>query len=152
LICRFLIDGTIIFVNEAYCRYFNKTREELIGYSYYPAVPEEEQHLAFYNHLTLNVQKPVNTTEHRIIMPNGEVRWLQWSDRAILDRYNNIVEYQAVGRDITDSKNLEARLTYLSLHDALTGLYNRTYFDEEMKRLDNARSCPSASLSPMSTV
>jgi diguanylate cyclase (GGDEF)-like protein len=28
------------------------------------------------------------------------------------------------------------------MHDPLTGLYNRGYFDEEMKRLDNGRNFP----------
>lgn len=30
-ICRFRPDGTHVFVNEAYCRYFGKTRDEIIG-------------------------------------------------------------------------------------------------------------------------
>ena len=35
-ICRFLPDGTHIFVNGAYCRYFNKKREEIIGHQFKP--------------------------------------------------------------------------------------------------------------------
>lgn len=44
--------------------------------------------------------------------------------------------------DITERKQYEAQLKYLSMHDALTGLYNRAYFEEEMERLDGGREYP----------
>lgn len=44
--------------------------------------------------------------------------------------------------DITQRKRVEEQLKYLSLHDPLTGLYNRTYFDQEMSRLALCRSTP----------
>ena len=44
--------------------------------------------------------------------------------------------------DITKRKQTELKLRYISSHDALTGLYNRAYFDEEMARLDNSRQHP----------
>jgi diguanylate cyclase (GGDEF)-like protein len=75
-------------------------------------------------------------------MPNGEIRWQQWNYRALFDDQGEIVKYQAVGRDITESKHLEEKLQYLGMHDALTGLHNRAFFDEEMLRLDNKRFLP----------
>lgn len=44
--------------------------------------------------------------------------------------------------DITERKQMEEQLRYLSLHDALTGLYNRVYFEEEMRRLESGRFNP----------
>ncbi|NMB20784.1 MAG: diguanylate cyclase [Firmicutes bacterium] len=41
-----------------------------------------------------------------------------------------------VFRDVTEIKEREARITYLTYRDSLTGLYNRTFFEEEYKRLD----------------
>jgi diguanylate cyclase (GGDEF)-like protein/PAS domain S-box-containing protein len=43
-------------------------------------------------------------------------------------------------RDITDRKHMEKRLQYLSIYDPLTRIYNRTYFEEELRRLGAARS------------
>lgn len=40
LISRFLPDGTLTFVNEAYCCYFGKKRQELIGHSFVPLILE----------------------------------------------------------------------------------------------------------------
>jgi len=44
--------------------------------------------------------------------------------------------------DITERKLAEERLTYISLHDMMTGIYNRSYFEEEMRRLDRSRLHP----------
>ena len=45
-------------------------------------------------------------------------------------------------RDITEKKQAEEKIRYLSFHDTLTGLYNRAYFEEEFKRLDVDRQHP----------
>ncbi|MAT44064.1 MAG: hypothetical protein CL609_17150 [Anaerolineaceae bacterium] len=44
--------------------------------------------------------------------------------------------------DITERRKSESKLTYLSTHDALTGLYNRSFFNEEMARLENEELYP----------
>jgi len=44
--------------------------------------------------------------------------------------------------DITERKKAEAKIRFLSYHDSLTGLYNRAFFEEELKRLDTARNYP----------
>jgi len=44
--------------------------------------------------------------------------------------------------DITDQRLAENEIRYLSFHDRLTGLYNRAYFEEELKRLDTERQLP----------
>jgi diguanylate cyclase (GGDEF)-like protein/PAS domain S-box-containing protein len=45
-------------------------------------------------------------------------------------------------RDITERKKTEEEILYLSYHDQLTGLYNRRFFEEELKRLDTKRQLP----------
>ncbi|HVP94742.1 MAG TPA: PAS domain S-box protein [Methanoregulaceae archaeon] len=109
-ISRFLPDGTHIFVNEAYCRYFGFKRDEILGHRFKPEIPDEDRlHLnGFFKSLT--PEHPADSIEHRIIMPNGEIRWQQWSDRAIFHKNGELREYQSVGRDITNRKNLELEL------------------------------------------
>ncbi len=48
----------------------------------------------------------------------------------------------AIFRDITAYKIREKELKYLSFHDSMTGLYNRTFMEEELKRLDTERQLP----------
>lgn len=110
LICRFKPDGTITFVNDAYCRYFNKPPESLIGHQFLPAMPSEDRTLISRNFNTLSPKQPINTYEHRIILDDGEIRWQQWSDRALFDEQGNFSECQAVGRDITQLKQAEVEV------------------------------------------
>ncbi|HEY9653734.1 MAG TPA: PAS domain S-box protein [Coleofasciculaceae cyanobacterium] len=110
LICRFRPDGTITFVNDAYCRYFNKPPESLIGHQFLPTMPSEDRKLISRNFHALSPKQPINTYEHRIILDDGEIRWQQWSDRALFDEQGNFTECQAVGRDITQLKQAEAEV------------------------------------------
>ena len=109
-ISRFLPDGTHVFVNEAYCRYFNKTRDELIGKKYIPPVPAEDQDLVRKHFASLTKDHPTAIITHRILLADGQVRWQRWSDRAIFDKNGKITEYQSVGRDVTEQKLAEEAL------------------------------------------
>jgi len=107
LIARFLPDTTHIFVNKAYCNYFEKEREDLLGSRFTPRIPEEEQEDLSRHFSRLTPAHPVATIEHRIIMPDGKVRWQEWCDRAIFDEAGVLQEYQSVGRDSTWRKGEE---------------------------------------------
>lgn len=138
LICRYLPDGTLTFVNEAYCRYFNLERDRIISGPFQPPIhPDERKRVSgIINELC--PQNPSCTLEYQMITPSREVRWLQWTHRAIFDPSGRVSHYQSVGRDITEQKKAEEKLTYLSQHDFLTGLYNRLYFEEELKRKEHS--------------
>jgi PAS domain S-box-containing protein len=107
LVDRYLPDGTITFVNEAYCRYFGKKRAEFIGRKFMPFIypedqPDVQKYLASLN------QAKLSMTEHRVILSSGEIRWQQWIDRPIFDAQGRLVEFQGVGRDITAQKEAAA--------------------------------------------
>ena len=110
MICRLFPDGTITFVNDAYCRYFDKGREELIGHKFMPLIPESDRDKVFENMASLNPNTPVITHEHRVLAPNGKICWHKWINRAIFDDKSNLVEYQAVGWDITSRVRVEEAL------------------------------------------
>jgi len=44
--------------------------------------------------------------------------------------------------DITERKKAEEKIKYMSYHDSLTGLYNRKFYEEELRRLDVERKLP----------
>jgi PAS domain S-box-containing protein len=111
LICRYTSDWELTFVNEAYCRYFGKRCEELIGRSFMTLLPVEDQKKVAQEHHTLlssDLKQVVH--EHKVIDGKGEIRWQQWVNRAVYDRSGLLKEYQSVGRDITELKKAEAEL------------------------------------------
>jgi len=78
--------------------------------------------------------------ELEIMRPDGEMRTLLVT---ATPRHNNVGQFVGaftIFRDITEKKRTEAEIRYLSYHDKLTGLFNRAYFEEELKRLD-AETC-----------
>lgn len=119
LICRFLPDGTLTFVNQAYCRYVGKRRDEILGRKLIPLFAEANPDSLQQRIATLTTETPVQTYEYSIVSNGDEVRWQQWTDRAIFDEQSKVVEFQSVGRDITERKRLEEQLLQAQKMEAI---------------------------------
>lgn len=72
----------------------------------------------------------------------GAARAIEGSAAPIRDRNGSVTGVVVVLTDITDRVRAEEQVRYLSFHDKLTGLYNRAYFEEELKRIDTGRQLP----------
>ncbi len=131
MICRCRPDGTLTFVNDAYCRYFGKRYEELIRRNFLAFVPANERERIHKYLATFTQATPVQTMEHRVIDARGMTRWQQWTDHAIFDEEGTLVEFQSVGRDITERKWAEEEYHLLVEH-SVQGLtihqHNRIVF------------------------
>lgn len=110
LICRMRPDATLTFVNGAYCRFFGGRPEELTGQSLMRFIPEEDHKKLKKLLASLNPDKPVYTHECRVIAGNGEARWIRSTNRAIFDERGNIVEFQCVGHDVTELREIQETL------------------------------------------
>jgi diguanylate cyclase (GGDEF)-like protein/PAS domain S-box-containing protein len=87
----------------------------------------------------INFKKPF---ELRWIAKNGNIIWTEQNLSPIYNNDGILEAIEGIARDITERKKSEEKIKYLSFHDSLTDLYNRAYFEEELKRLDTTRQLP----------
>jgi PAS domain S-box-containing protein len=107
LIYRYRNDRTVLFANEAFLKYFYTSSKDPVGYIFRLHLHPDDEAKVMEHFNTLTLQHPVASIEYRMIMPDGSVRWQQWNDRAFFDESGKVTEYQSVGRDITDRKEIE---------------------------------------------
>jgi len=110
MICRFLPDTTLTFVNEAYCRYMGQSDEELIGTQWLRFIPENEHHFILDHLEKVGKTGEIINYQHEVAMPDGRHTWQQWTDIPIYDSQGDLQEFQAVGIDITLQKKAELAL------------------------------------------
>ncbi|WZL72361.1 HD domain-containing protein [Clostridiaceae bacterium 35-E11] len=110
LICRFLPDTTLTFVNKAYCNYLGKTAEELIGTKFLTLMSQKDGEFMMNKIESLRIDNPIITYEHYVLTAKGEILWYRWTDKAFFDRNGKVVEIQSVGIDITNLKDSEELL------------------------------------------
>jgi len=129
--------GTILWLKAA--RDFHlalPTEELLIGRNIGEFLPETLTDRILY-YAVETAQSKKNQSFEFEIMINNQLRHREMRFVACL--HGDIL---AIVRDITDRKQMEQQLRYIGLHDPVTGLYNRLYFEEEMLRLEDCRQCP----------
>ena len=107
LICRYKSDGRLTFVNGAYAQFLGRKRPELNGQPWHVLA----------NKLTpwrvLDTWPEAASFETSLTGAEGQSCVIQWSHRAIKDRDGQLIEYQAVGHDVSVRKQAE-----LALRDA----------------------------------
>ncbi len=85
-----------------------------------------------HNAYTLEIQQPCK---------NGQIIWVELSLKFRINSDGEI-ETVCVSRNIEERKKAQSEIIYLSYHDQLTGLYNRRFYEEELKRLDVKTNLP----------
>jgi len=102
--------GEFLYVSPSYCKYFEKNEEELLGNSFLPLVHKDDQAKTEQLMQALYTEPYHCYIEQRVFAQN-EWRWLAWLDTSILDSAGNVQAIVGVGRDITDQKRAELRLS-----------------------------------------
>lgn len=107
---RYSPDGLITFANKAYGRLIGKSPDEIIGLKHKDILPEENFQALLSIQERLNKENPIISSQHRHYLQDGKLIWMEWLDRIIFDSDGNPIEYQGVGRDITQQKEAEREL------------------------------------------
>ena len=72
--------------------------------------------------------------EHRIVTPNGDIRWITLSAVGVHDEQGQRMGLRGTCRDITERKSAEARISFLATRDPLTELPNRVLFRDRLEQ------------------
>ena len=81
-------------------------------------------------------------TEETVTYPNGDKIITETLKTRYFDAEGQISGLIGISRDITERKKEQERIAYLSVHDIMTGLYNRMYYDTELDRIDSLALFP----------
>lgn len=116
-------------------------QEELMKMKFTDFIFEEDRDEVLYFHKQRFEGMNYGTKQQfRILRKDNEIRWIE-SD-GIKIRWNDGDASLQFAIDITERKTTEEQILYLSYYDQLTGLYNRRFYEEELKRIDTKGNLP----------
>jgi PAS domain S-box-containing protein len=113
--CLGTADGTLLEVNAAYARMFGRTREALTGTNYLDLIPPADRTEVVNGLQKLTPRHPTNNVTHRVVLPDGQIRWTRWRDRAVFDEQGAVQEILSFGLDVTGEQNLRDQVERLRL-------------------------------------
>ncbi|MBP2641955.1 MAG: diguanylate cyclase and metal dependent phosphohydrolase [Firmicutes bacterium] len=148
-------DGVISTDNKGHIVYFNRTAEIFTGWTQETAKGKSLDEVLHTVHASTR-EKNENRVEKLLqgetnyqlvshallIAKNGSERPIEDKVASIVQENGEIFGAVLVIRDFSEQKKKQEKIEFLSYHDQLTGLYNRRFYLEELKRLDTERNLP----------
>lgn len=138
-------DHRFIRVNLAFCKSLGLPMEQIVGKTMaelFPNLPAEQLSPFFeVSEYVMSTGQSKRGFIETLPSVRGR-RWIQNDRVPYRDENGVIIGVICLAIDISDFRETEEKLWYLSFHDVLTGLYNRTYFEEEMSRREKGRQFP----------
>jgi len=135
-------EGNFLFVSPSYCRFYDKTENELLGKNLFDVIIKPNEKTVVKKSFDACKKYPYISYSEQKVTIKDEARIIHWINKAVLTNNKKVHSIIGVGRDITEIRVNEEKIKYLSFHDKLTGLYNRAFFEEELIRLDTKIQLP----------
>ncbi len=134
-------EGKIIQVNDSICNITGYDREELEGSTLFETVLPEKYEKKARENIADILSGEDKEYVAESVNKNGELYNVLLKETRIElpDGRNCVLSMQI---DYTKYKKQQEKIKYISFHDNLTDLYNRSYMEEEMDRLDAERQMP----------
>lgn len=136
------MNGNYLGCNKAFERYTGVKEAELLGMKPNSIFKADAVNSILASECENLPGKKTSKYERTLSYPNGDAVIIEMLKAPYYDGNGNIIGNICVGRDITDRKIREDKISYLSYHDTLTGLYNRAYYEDAQKSLDNRDNLP----------
>lgn len=150
-----IADGVISTGENSKIEIMNLAAENLTGWDktlakgknieevFYLIEEKTNEHLKDFLKPVFENKKSIKIENHKILIKKDKTKIpIENSLAPIKDENGNVLGAVVIFRDFSEKKQKEEEILYLSYHDVLTGLYNRRFFIQEMKRLDTKRNLP----------
>lgn len=138
LIARYLPDTTLTFVNKAYCKFFGYSENELVGHKFLQFVPESEWNTELSRIGNLNKRNSSITSISQALNADGLINSIEWTDVAIFNDRDEVIEIQSVGHDITEKLKAEQELAYQIKMQELLRKIALNYINIPLEIVDSA--------------
>jgi len=135
--------GNFTFFNDSLCRMLGYTSDEMRHLSYKKIYRDTEQVYKTYNRV-YRTGVAEKSAGWPVYNKEGKKMFIDLSITLRRDEEGNPTGFRGIARDVTERKLYEDKLKYLSMHDQLTGLYNRAFLEEELKRADSEQQLPTS--------
>jgi len=103
-------EGVLSFVNGAYAQFFGQPAQALIGTRLLDQVSEEERPALADRLSRVFDLGQTSVGEDRLLDSEGRLHWIEWSNRPVIDEEGRVIGMHAVGRDISERRQVERRL------------------------------------------
>lgn len=143
--CKYDQNWTMDFVSEGCYALTGYKAESLISnreISYAAIISPEYRDVVWAEREKAVLQHKHYHHEYEIITKSGDRKWVLARGRGIYNDDGTIGALEGIVLDISDQKNKERHIAYLSEHDSLTGLFNRNYLEQEKNRMDKPEFLP----------
>jgi diguanylate cyclase (GGDEF)-like protein/PAS domain S-box-containing protein len=136
-------DGRLTFMNQRGIKLLGYDREELLNrMTIWQIISRPGTHIIT-SELKELIQKNNTYPQECYLVRKNQIQMpVEIHVSPIKNDAGDLIGFRGIILDITIRKEYEDKIKYLSFHDKLTGLYNRAYFEEELKRLNNKRKLP----------
>ncbi|MGQ9673613.1 MAG: PAS domain S-box protein [Candidatus Aminicenantales bacterium] len=142
LIWRSGLEGQRDYFNKTWLGFTGRSLQEELGDKWMSGVhPDDAPNVLRSFQNAFRARKPFET-EFRLRRYDGVYRWVIDSGRPFFDLEGKFAGFIGTCLDITEKKVIEEQLRDMSHRDGLTQLFNRSFFEEEMARIEKSRNYP----------
>lgn len=155
--CNYDRDWTMLYVSDGCFNLTGYTPENLLynnDLSYNDLITLEYREPIWNKWKRIIAEKQPFKYEYEIMTAQGERKWVLEMGQATYNEEGSIEALEGIILDISDRKEIENNLKFISEHDTLTGLYNRRYLENLLARdaqteTTDRRALISINLSPI---
>lgn len=137
-----LNDGIMILDSQNRIIEINSSARQMFEINYDEVGKPIDDILKYWPSIITMVSSKEDNIQKEIQINKAKKIFLELRVSLIFDKKDNIICRMLIFRDVTERKTAEEKLRQMSFHDSLTGLYNRAFFEEEIKRLNKVRQLP----------